>query len=106
MTSASAVPWERWLRNPLAMSDVKAIGGQLEFNLLNTPVELAYYSLDKKTTGELPYTELFSARLTREVADGVKVGLTWAMQSKNDDYSSASMLDDQKLLSAEVIVGF
>jgi hypothetical protein len=119
------IPWERWLRNPIAMTNVQAIGGQLELNLGKTPFEIAYYSLDRNSGYwskspyggiladnvsatdpgvELPYDQLFSVRVSREVADGVKVGLTYALQSANSKF--AVPLDDQKLLSAEVTVGF
>lgn len=124
-TNSLAIPWERWLRNPLAMTNVEALGGQLEFNLGSTPFEIAYYDLDcnsrywnksayagltnasstANVDGDvLPYNKLFSIRMSKEVADGVKVGLTYAQQSANSDFSQA--LEDQKLLSAEVTVGF
>jgi len=123
--NALAIPWERWLRNPLAMTNVQAIGGQLELNLGKTPFEIAYYSLDRNSgywgkspyAGilpdnvsatdpgvELPYDQLFSVRVSREVANGVRVGLTYALQSANNSFPVP--LDDQKLLSAEVTVGF
>jgi len=114
-----AVPWERWLRNPVALTNVEALGGQLEFNVANTPFEIAYYSLDPNSDywdkspyggilsngmDELPYDELFSIRASKQVADGVQVGLTYALQSANANFSSS--LEDQELLSAEVTVGF
>jgi len=122
--AAGSVPWERWLRNPLALTNVEVLGGQLEFALGKTPFEIAYYNLDRNSGywskspwgglladnvsaedpgTDLPYNRLFSLRVSREVADGVKVGLTYALQSANSDYVG---LEDQKLLSAEVTVGF
>jgi len=116
------VPWERFLRNPLAMTNVEAIGGQLEFNVANTPFEIAYYSLDANSSywskspfagrlsdgmTEMPYDQLFSIRASKQVADGVQVGLTYALQSANSKFGGSYYgHDDQKLLSAEVTVGF
>jgi hypothetical protein len=115
---------ERWLRNPLALTNVEVIGGQLEFALGKTPFEIAYYNLDRNSgywskspwggllddnvsaadPGEtLPYDRLFSLRVSREVANGVNVGLTYALQSAASEWVG---LEDQKLLSAEVTVGF
>jgi len=122
--AVGSVPWERWLRNPLALTNLEVLGGQLEFALGKTPFEIAYYNLDANSgywskspwggilddnvsatdpATDLPYTRLFSMRVSREVANGVNVGLTYALQSANNDYAG---LEDQKLLSAEVTVGF
>jgi hypothetical protein len=114
-----AVPWQRWLDRPLAMTNVQAIGGQLELKLGKPTVELAYYDLqansnywaqspyagleDTSEFGELPYNKLFSVKVTQEVADGVNLGLTYALQTANDAYSS---LEQQNLLAAQVTVGF
>lgn len=112
--NAGSVPWERWLRNPLALNNVETLGGQLQFSVLNLPFEIAYYSLDNKSGywgnsslglangSDLAYDELFSVRTTKQLADGVDVVLTYAMQGAN----AASGVADQDLLSAEVRVGF
>jgi len=122
--AGAGIPWERWLRNPLALTNVETLGGQLEFTLGKTPFEIAYYNLERNSGywskspwggiladnvsaadpgADLPYNRLFSLRVSREVAEGVNVGLTYALQSANSDYLG---LEDQKLLSAEVTVGF
>ncbi len=102
------VPWERWLRNPLAASNLEVIGGQLQFNLANTPFEIAYYSLDannpapgRQPFGGIMYDELFAIRTSKTVADGVELGLTYALQS-----AVSVTAEDQELLAAEVRVGF
>jgi hypothetical protein len=99
------------------MTNVEAIGGQLEINLGSTPFEIAYYDLDRNsgywgqsafsglTAGDqIPYDKLFSIRMSKEVASGVKVGLTYARENANSAFSRP--LSDQSLLSAEVTVGF
>lgn len=106
--TSAAMPWERWLNRPLAMSNVQAIGGQLELKVGKPTLELAYYDLEANSDywamsplSGLAYDKLFSVRLQQEVADGVNLGLTYALQSAVDDD------DDQlDLLSAGVSVGF
>ncbi len=106
----NAISWERWLRNPIAITNVEAIGGQLQFNLANLPFEIAYYSLDSKSSywamsplSALDYDELFSIRTSKKVADGVEIGLTYAIQGAA---SAGTGMADQDLLAAEVRVGF
>ena len=125
-----AIPWERWLRNPFAMTNVEAIGGQLEFTLGSTPFEVAYYDLSRnsaywnyspyaKRIGmtsasgtpadpgvPVPIDSLVSLRMVREVADGVKIGVTWARQDIDPMFATSLGLQDQQLLSAEVTIGF
>lgn len=119
------IPWERWLGKPLVMTNVRAIGGKLQFNLGATPFEIAYYDLDRNSgywsksawggiladnmsAGDpgmpLPYDKLFAIRASREVADGVNVGLTWALESANSAFPTP--LSDLKLLSGQVTVAF
>jgi hypothetical protein len=112
-----AIPWQRWLDRPLAMTNVQAVGGQLELKLGKPTVELAYYDLQANSSywnespyagvsgmgSEIPYDKLFSVKLSQEVADGVNLGLTYALQTANDSYSS---LDQQNMLAAQVTVGF
>lgn len=117
-TDARAVPWERWLRNPPAMTNVRVVGGRFDCNVSDMPVELAYYDLRAKsdewaksafpglagTGDELAYDRLWSARFSREVADGVRVGVTWARQQSNNSFSGSAA--DERLLMAEVSAGF
>jgi hypothetical protein len=106
--NANYIPWERWLRNPVAINNIEAMGGQLQFNVLNLPFEIAYYSLDSKSNfwgnspiGALNYDELFSIRTSKQVADGVDLVLTYAMQG-----AAAAAVADQDLLAGEVRVSF
>ena len=115
------IPWERWLRNPLAMSNVEVIGGQLDFQIGNTPFEAMYYSLDGNgynwsqtqwaTLGawgyiddQPPYDTLWAIRMTKPVADGVDVTLTYATQQASSDWEGG--VPDVQLLVAGVVVPF
>ncbi len=46
LLGAGAIPWERWMRRPLVMSNLQVIGGQLGFELGNVPFQVCYYDLD------------------------------------------------------------
>jgi len=123
------LPWERWLQNPLAMSNLQVLGGQLDFNIGDTALQLVYYNLDenscswKNTLWEetlcngdgspVPYKNLYGVRVMRELADGVTLKLTYAMQQINDDadwswrtFRCAEEPGNAQLVSAELAVGF
>ncbi len=121
------IPWEKWLRNPLAMPNVEVIGGQLDFQIGNTPFEAMYYSLDANSynwsqtqwaildpagmTGMQPlYDTLWGIRMTQAVADGVDVTLTYACQQGNAIWLPPAQqyhpLDDVQLLVGGVVVAF
>ena len=124
-TPENAIPWMRWLDRPFAMTNVQSIGGQLEFKLGSFPFEVAYYNLQANSAWwgdspyaqtsafsspygsefeEIPYDGLFSVRVKKQVADGVTLGLTYAMQSANENFDEE--LDNASLLSAQVSLGF
>jgi hypothetical protein len=120
------IPWEKWLRNPLAMPNVEVIGGQLDFQLANTPFEAMYYSLDGNgynwsqtqwaTLGAYGYMgngplydTLWAVRMTKPVADGVDVTLTYATQQGATVMGGDQepwTAPDVKLLVAGVVVPF
>jgi len=114
------IPWERWLRNPLAMPNVEVIGGQLDFQIGGMPIEAMYYSLDGNgpywnqtqwaTLGSWGFMDsqplfdtLWAVRMTKTVADGVDVNLTYATQQAA---AGESGLPDVKLIVAGVVVPF
>jgi len=120
------IPWEKWLRNPLAMPNVEVMGGQLAFTIGGTPFEAMYYTLDANSSNwghtqwapylgwladpsEPLYDTLWGIRMTKTVADGVDVTLTYARQepssaSQNGEFQDA--FEDVQLLVAGVVVPF
>ncbi|MBC7289511.1 MAG: hypothetical protein H5T86_16000, partial [Armatimonadetes bacterium] len=75
------------------------------------PLELDYYDLeqlsdwwDSSFLDALWFDKLIAVRTHHQVAEGVTVGLTYALQ-KTGSRAPAS-LDDQKLLMLSVEVGF
>ena len=60
---AGAINWERWMRRPLVMSNLQVIGGQLNFELGNVPVQVCYYDLEDNS-GPAGYYNTFDPNLT------------------------------------------
>ncbi len=112
------IPWERWLRNPLAMANLEVLGGQLDFTIGSTPFQAVYYNVDANSTwwrhtqygsftGDFaPYDALWGLQMTKEVADGVNVNVTYARQELANQLSSSPYYDDVQMLSAGLTVGF
>jgi hypothetical protein len=106
--------WERWLDNPVVAHNLEAIGGYLDFDLGQCPVELGYHHLLSRDApmsalGQMDgepglreplYDKLWSARVTSEITDGVNVTFTYAHQEPNDDFS------DDGFFIPEMLNGF
>jgi hypothetical protein len=102
-TSAFAVPWEKWLRNPLILSSVQTIGGHLDFHLASMPFTAAYFNLKGKDGFVPNYDTLWAIGTSKQLADGVTANVTYGQENANSDHP---LLRDQKLLQAGVAVGF
>jgi len=118
------IPWERFLRNPLILSNVKTTGGMLNWMLFGANWNAQYYFLAPKSEfwgntqwsdcngnsmfydDQVPYNRLWSVGLTKNVADGVDVNLTYAKQLANGDTAYEYGLDDAQLVVLGVAVGF
>jgi hypothetical protein len=111
------IPFERWTRKVPIFPETKTYGGTLAFRLGDWPFEASYYKLkcNQSTSTvtpflppyarlQLPYDELWSLRVSREVADGVNINLLWAIERAND--TPAVPWDDAQLLQAGVTIGF
>ncbi len=104
------------------MPNVEIIGGQLSFTIGSTPFEAMYYTLDANSsfwghTQWAPYLDwmadpstplydtLWAVRMTKTIADGVDVTLTYARQqssSVSDNSEFGDVFDDIQLLVARV----
>ena len=115
------IPWERWLRNPLAMPNLEVMGGQLDFQVASMPFAVAYYDIGNSSTdwsqtqwsssysNDYPlYDTLWSVQTSKTVANGVNVTLTYATQELSPKANTAyrGILDDIQLLVAGVVVSF
>ena len=115
------VPWERWLRNPLAMANLEVIGGQLDFTIGSTPFQAVYYEVDANSAwwrhtqwgGTMPsgvdfapYDTMWGIQMTKQVADGVNVNVTYARQELNSLVPASQGLNDVQMLAAGITIGF
>ena len=99
-----AVPWEKWLRNPLAETGMRIIGGHLDFMVGSVPFTVAYFNrnADENTfpgMGEA-YDNLWAVGTSKQLADGITANMTYARQLGVDG------VDDRQLLQGSVTVGF
>lgn len=98
----SAVPWEKWLRNPLVETGYRVFGGQLDFQLGSVPFTVAYF--DRQAMDMAPdavYDALFAVSTSKKIADGITANLTYARQQAAESHH-----DDLQLLQGSVTVGF
>jgi len=100
-TPGPEVAWERWLRNPLAQSNLRVLGGQLDFSLASMPIEVAYYDLNSVDSSTVSFDTLMAVKISRELADGVNASLTWARQTAN-----VASYDDADLVMLQTVIGF
>ena len=99
--SGAGIPWERWMRRPLVMSNLQVLGGQLTFRLADVPFQICYYSLEDNAgpanywnlydpntiagaptqmTGPLAYDQLYSVTATRSLNDTVDLIISYGHQ--------------------------
>jgi len=97
----AALPWERWLRNSPILPASRVFGGQLGFALGSMPFDVCYYDVESNTGVPVAYDELYAVTVTKPVADGVDVTLTYGHQS-----SATASYTDVDLLEGGVAVGF
>jgi len=117
----AGIPWERWLRNPLALPNVRVLGGHLDFRVGSMPFQVAYYDLEDRGYGgysdwsnngvamkngwsgqEVPFDRLMAISAFKSLADGVTAKITYARQNAN----GGGNCDDLQLLQAGVEIGF
>lgn len=98
--TTAGVPFEQWLRNPLAIPNTQVLGGHLDFALGKLPFTVAYFDVDTDF-GVPAYDALWSVGTSVQLAEGIVGNLTYAQEEAN-----LVGLDDLKLLQASVTVGF
>ncbi len=111
MRPANLIPWDRWLKNPFAMTNFKAHGVYLDTHLGDTPISLVYlrpeavsgwWLLSQSANDD--YDQLLGITISRELARGLDMYLTYARQDLASDATPGAM--SQEMLRAECTVGF
>jgi S-layer homology domain len=100
-TAVGMIPWEKWLRNPLAIPGAGVLGGHLDLRLGSIPFTVAYFDVKGNGGSIVPFNRLWSVGTSKQLTDGVTANLTYAQETAN-----MGGLDNQKLLEASVAVGF
>jgi len=109
----SFVPWEQWTRNPLVIPGARVMGGTVDFNLADTPIQARYMKIDgiypELQAGTVPgwwgvhnngtvylpgyyYDGLVSVSAAREIVDGLNVQFTWARELGSNGADSIDLL--------------
>lgn len=104
-------PYERWLNQPLTMTNLEVVGGYGTWNFSNDdyPLDFFYYHVsansdwweDSPLDG-IYYDQLYGLRLRHEIDDGVECSLTWARQEPVDTTTD----DTTNLLQFRTVVSF
>ncbi|HCA46459.1 MAG TPA: hypothetical protein DEP45_03580 [Armatimonadetes bacterium] len=104
------IPYERWLRSPLAIPNLEVIGGEATWHACDgrLPLDLFYYGLSSNSgwweaspLDGLFYDALYGARLRAKVRERVECSLTWAHQAAVDESTddASDLLQFQTTLS-------
>ncbi len=105
------IPWDRWLKNPFAITNFKCHGAYLSTHIGDTPISLVY--LRPKAVSDWwllsqfandDYDTLFGITLSREIARGLDIHLTYARQDLASDATPGAK--SQEMLRAECAIGF
>lgn len=104
-------PWDRWLRNPFAITNFKCHALYVDKYMGRTTLSLAY--MRPRATSDWwllsqfaanDYDKLWAASISRPVADGLDMRLTYARQCASSNATPGTV--DQELLRAEWTLGF
>jgi hypothetical protein len=109
--SSDHIPWERWLRNPIFLTNIETVGGSAGGHLGEFPWQFCMYRLSKVSDwwwdsqlAGLDHDLLWALTLSKPMAPGVGLGLTYAEERA----SGANLLhpETQKLLEAACTASF
>ncbi len=109
--NANHIPWERWLRNPIFLTNFEVLGGSASGHLGEFPWSFCYYELSKRSDwwwespfANIDFDALWALTVSKRVANGLSLNLTYAEERA----SGANLLYPQKhkLLGAGMELGF
>jgi hypothetical protein len=104
-------PWDRWLRNPFAVTNFKCHGLYVDTYLGDTPISFVYlqpraisnwWLLSQSAADD--YRRLWAVSVTRPVADGLDMRLTYARQCPSSHATPGTR--KQEMLRAEWTLAF
>lgn len=105
------IPWERWMRNPIVITNFQVIGGSLNTHLGEFPLDIAYYKLEQLSNfwwesafANLDFDRLFAISFHTALAHGAAMSLTYAEERASG--ADPVYTQNNKLLETQVTVGF
>jgi hypothetical protein len=108
---ANLIPWDRWLRNPFAMTNFRCHGFMLDAMVGSVPISLTYLRPEADSDWWLlsqlandDYDALYAITLTHRLADDIDMRLLYAHQDAASDATPEAR--DQNLLRTEWTVCF
>ncbi|MGC9319566.1 MAG: S-layer homology domain-containing protein [Armatimonadota bacterium] len=107
---AAIIPYERWIYQPLAIPNVKALALGADCKIGDrTSAELLHYWLSAKTDrwaasplDDITYDKLFLLSVRRELTEELETSLTWAHEVP----AGGMPLDNSDLLQLRTVVSF
>jgi hypothetical protein len=108
---ANHIPWERWLRNPITMTNIQAYGATVSTHVGEFPFEFCYYKLSaisdwwwESQLQGLDFDRLWAATFHKALAHGAGMSLTYGEELPSGH--SPVFRDPDKLLQTQFTVGF
>ncbi|MEN6400452.1 MAG: S-layer homology domain-containing protein [Armatimonadia bacterium] len=105
------IPWERWLRNNIALTNFEVFGGYVQTHLGEFPIDLAYLKLDKLSGwwwesqfAAEDYDALWAITLRKSLAHGADMSFTYAQEEASGH--NPLYTKDNKLLQSQITIGF
>lgn len=105
------IPWDRWMRNPITITNFQVVGGNLSTHLGEFPLDIAYYQLNKNSNwwwesqfANVDFDRLFAVSFHKALAHGAAMSLTYALERASG--VDALYTQDNQLLQTQVTVGF
>lgn len=105
------LPWDRWMRNPITITNFQVIGGILSSHLGEFPFDFAYYKLQRNSNwwwesqfANVDFDRLFALSFHKALAHGAAMSLTYAEERASG--GDPVFTQNNKLLQTQMTVGF
>ena len=109
--SPNHIPWERWLRNPITLTNFKVIGGTLASHIGEFPIQLCLYKIDKISEwwwesqyAAVDYDLLWAVNIQKALSKGAALSFTYAEERASGHNPTQSSTNS--LLQSQLTVGF
>ncbi|MBU0610163.1 MAG: hypothetical protein KKI08_19925, partial [Armatimonadetes bacterium] len=105
------IPWERWLRNPLTITNFEVYGGTLSTHIGEFPIELCAYKVSQISEwwwesqyAAVDYDLLWAINIRKALAHGANLSFTYAQERATGHNPVHN--DTNHLLQSQLTVGF